>query len=125
MNGVKSSDRAWYAPDGRVGLMPIRGIKFVELPKVGQYVQALQPCGTGETSKATFSIYSPVSGKVAEVNHKAISDPSKISTDPYGTWLFKVAATSGTGHLKACKPYQIKITGSTSSHPKRFLRRPL
>jgi hypothetical protein len=40
--------------------------------------------GKIETIKATFSILSPVSGKVAEVNPEIDASPFLINQDPYG-----------------------------------------
>ena len=61
---------------------------FVELPAVGTVIVLEQEIGEVESTKATSSIYSPVSGKIVEVNTKLEDHPEYINKDPYGQgWL--------------------------------------
>lgn len=69
-------------------------IVFVELPKVGESVQFMKPFGTIEAVKAVSDLFSPVSGKVVEVNQALESDPMVINRDPYkGGWIVKIQVT--------------------------------
>ncbi|MBI4464116.1 MAG: glycine cleavage system protein GcvH [Acidobacteria bacterium] len=69
-------------------------IVFVELPKVGDRVEAGKPCGTVESVKAVSEIFSPVSGEVKEVNVALLETPEWINQDPHGkAWMIKVALT--------------------------------
>jgi glycine cleavage system H protein len=44
--------------------------------------------GEIETVKAVSDLFSPVSGKVLEVNQSALDEPAIINQDPYGEgWL--------------------------------------
>lgn len=66
-------------------------IVFVELPQEGDAVEQMQAFGTIEAVKAVSEMYSPVSGKVAEVNGALEDDPMVINRDPYGEgWMIKV-----------------------------------
>jgi len=66
-------------------------IVFVELPKVGETVQYMKPFGTIEAVKAVSDLFSPVSGKVIEVNQALDNDPMVINRDPYkGGWIIKI-----------------------------------
>jgi glycine cleavage system H protein len=66
-------------------------IVFVELPVIGTDVVASQPFGTIEAVKAVSDLFSPVSGKVAEVNGILEDDPMIINRDPYNEgWMIKV-----------------------------------
>ncbi len=48
-----------------------------------------------ESSKAVGDIFSPVSGKVVDVNKKLEDSPELINTDCYGAgWLLKIKASS-------------------------------
>ncbi len=48
-----------------------------------------------ESQKAVGDVYSPVSGKVTEVNTTLEDEPEKVNEDPYGEgWLFKVEASN-------------------------------
>lgn len=68
-------------------------IVFVELPKVGARVEAMQPFGTIEAVKAVSDLYAPVSGEVTAVNDALDADPAAINSDPYGAgWMIEVRA---------------------------------
>ncbi len=63
-------------------------VVFIELPKIGTDVEANQEMGEVESTKATSNIYSPLSGKILQVN-KALQDhPEFLNSDPYGEgWI--------------------------------------
>ena len=66
-------------------------ITFVELPAVGDTVEAGREMGSVESVKAASELYSPVSGEVIEVNEALRADPSLANSDPLGSgWFFKV-----------------------------------
>ncbi|MEM0079507.1 MAG: glycine cleavage system protein GcvH [Nitrososphaerota archaeon] len=66
----------------------LREIIFVELPNVGQKVKVNETLATIESVKASADVYSPVSGKVVEVNSKLIDNPELLNEDPYGEgWI--------------------------------------
>ncbi|MBA3045631.1 MAG: glycine cleavage system protein GcvH [Candidatus Thermoplasmatota archaeon] len=63
-------------------------IVYIELPKVGQDVEVGTELATVESVKSTSDIYSPVSGKIVEVNSNLENSPGDINTDAYGKgWL--------------------------------------
>lgn len=75
-------------------------IVFVELPEIGAQVTQMGKCGTIEAVKAVSEMYSPVSGKVIEVNSALDNDPMTINRDPYGAgWMVKVQV-SNPGELE-------------------------
>ena len=63
---------------------------FINLPEVGDEVVAGEPFGDVESVKAVSDIYSPVSGKVAEINEDVLDNPAAINEDAFGAWLIKV-----------------------------------
>jgi glycine cleavage system H protein len=65
-------------------------IVFVELPKVGDALEAGKLFGSVESVKAVSDLYAPVSGTVTEINEALNSAPETINTDANGTWLFKL-----------------------------------
>jgi glycine cleavage system H protein len=66
-------------------------IVYLELPKVGQRVDLGDEICVLESTKAASDIYTPVSGKVVEVNTKLKEDLSLLNEDPEKLgWLFKV-----------------------------------
>jgi glycine cleavage system H protein len=74
-------------------------VTFVELPEVGKELEQNDELGVVESSKAASDIYSPVTGKVIEVNTELESSPELINEDCYkGGWLCKIEL-SDTGSL--------------------------
>jgi len=63
---------------------------FINLPEIGDEVVAGEPFGDVESVKAVSDIYSPVSGKVAEINEDVLDNPAAINEDAFGAWLIKV-----------------------------------
>ena len=61
---------------------------FVELPEVGQDVDAGGEMAVVESVKAASDVYAPVAGTVRAVNDELADDPEKINADPYGDgWI--------------------------------------
>ncbi len=64
---------------------------YVELPAVGDELQAGNACAVVESVKAASDVYAPVSGKVVEVNEALADKPETINEDAFGDgWLFVV-----------------------------------
>lgn len=72
------------------GLEDIVEITSVDLPTENETIEADVVCGTIETDDGSLDIYSPVSGKVIEINQAVIDDPELIQEDPYDGWLIRV-----------------------------------
>ncbi len=72
-------------------------IVFVELPDVGSAVAQMKSFGTIEAVKAVSDMFSPVTGKVAEVNQTLDSDPMIINREPYEAgWIMKVELSNAS-----------------------------
>lgn len=72
-------------------------IVFVELPGEGDKVTQTEPFGTIEAVKAVSELFSPVTGKVVEVNSALDDDPIVINHDPYGDgWMIRVELSDTT-----------------------------
>ena len=66
---------------------------YVELPNVGDRVEAGTGCAVVESVKAASDVYAPVSGEVVAVNEMLADKPETINEDAYGDgWLFVVKA---------------------------------
>lgn len=64
---------------------------FADLPEVGIRVNAADEVCVVESVKVASDIYSPVTGKIVEINEELEEAPGLINTDPYGDgWLFKI-----------------------------------
>lgn len=94
-----SSDHEWVDVDGdvaRVGITDyaqdaLGDVVFVELPAVGDTVEANAACSEVESTKSVSDIFAPVSGTIAEVNDALADAPERLNEDPYGEgWLFAI-----------------------------------
>jgi len=66
-------------------------IVYVELPPVGDRVEAGNECAVVESVKAASDIYAPVTGDIVAVNEELTRTPELVNQDPYGKgWMFKV-----------------------------------
>jgi len=64
---------------------------YVELPKVGEKIEAGAGCAVVESVKAASDVYAPVSGEVVEVNEGLADKPETINEDAFGDgWLFVI-----------------------------------
>ncbi len=66
-------------------------IVYVELPKVGAGVTAMQSMGTIEAVKTVADLFAPVSGVVTAVNGSLEQGPDLVNKDPFGDgWFVRV-----------------------------------
>nr|WP_207667999.1 glycine cleavage system protein GcvH [Aminicella lysinilytica] len=66
------------------------GLVFVNLPEEGDDVVSGEPFADVESVKAVSDVFSPVTGKVAEINEELLDAPEKINEAPYDAWFVKV-----------------------------------
>lgn len=62
-------------------------IVFVDLPNVGENIDEIGQLAEVESVKAVSEVYSPVSGKVIEINEDLLDNPGLINEDSYENWL--------------------------------------
>jgi glycine cleavage system H protein len=91
-----TKEHEWVELDGnraKVGITAhaqseLGDVVFVELPAVQTKLNRGDALGTVESVKAVSDVYSPVGGKVVEVNTALEEAPETINADPHGTgWL--------------------------------------
>jgi len=96
-----SKDHEWVHLQGsraRVGIThhaqaELGDVVFVELPTVGAAVKKGGLLGTVESVKAVSDVYSPLSGKVVEVNDALESSPDLVNSSPHETgWIAVIEA---------------------------------
>ncbi len=64
---------------------------YVELPEVGQDLEAGGEMAVVESVKAASDVYAPIAGSVLGVNEELSDDPEKINADCYGDgWIVKI-----------------------------------
>ena len=74
-------------------------IVFVELPEVGQSLNAESDAAIVESVKAASDVYSPLSGEVIEVNSLLEDQPEIINSSPYEDGWFYKLSPSDMGEL--------------------------
>ena len=99
-NWLYSKEHEWVEVLGenrvRVGITDfaqnqLGDLVFVEIPQVGDEVTADETMGTVESVKAVSDLFSPVSGKVVEVNGELEDSPEVINSDAYGQgWMIVI-----------------------------------
>ena len=63
-------------------------IIFIELPSINDNVNKGDSIGTIEAVKTVADIYTPVSGKIIEVNSMIEENPELMNSDPYNNgWI--------------------------------------
>jgi glycine cleavage system H protein len=73
---------------------------YVELPGVGDEIQAGTACAVVESVKAASDVYAPVSGTVTAVNSALTDKPETINEDAYGEgWLYVVKPSNQAEEL--------------------------
>lgn len=66
------------------------GLVFVNLPEPGDEVVSGEPFADVESVKAVSDVFSPVTGKVSEINEDLLDSPEMINDTPYDAWFVKV-----------------------------------
>ena len=70
-------------------------VVHVDLPEIGKTVIAGDEMAVVESVKAASELFSPVSGKVSEVNNMIINNPSIINSSPEDEgWFIKMEMTN-------------------------------
>jgi glycine cleavage system H protein len=90
----------WVLLEGKTGTIGISDyaqdqlsdIVFAEvIVNEGDQVNKGDTIATIESVKAAADVYSPVSGKVTQINEALAGTPEVINSDPYGTaWIVKI-----------------------------------
>jgi glycine cleavage system H protein len=94
-----TKEHEWISIDGATGTVGITDyaqnslgdIVFVDLPKVGDTLEAGKIFGSVESVKAVSDLYSPVSGTVTAINEELKDAPEKINADANTTWMLKLS----------------------------------
>jgi glycine cleavage system H protein len=94
-----SKEHEWIKVEGtrgRIGIThhaqaQLGDVVFVDLPKVGRVLTALETFGVVESVKAVSDVYSQVSGAVVECNGELETHPELVNKDCYGKgWMIVV-----------------------------------
>ncbi len=100
-------EHEWVRQDGQTVTIGISDfaqdalgdVVFVDLPQVDTAIEQDQEIGEVESTKATSSVYSPVSGKIVRVNTDLQDHPEYLNSDPYGQGWIAVVEMSNPAEL--------------------------
>ena len=119
-----TKEHEWISVEGTAGSVGITDyaqgslgdIVFVELPKVGDELEAGKIFGTVESVKAVSDLYSPVSGTVTAINEALKDAPEKVNTDANGTWMIKLTVkdASELDKLLSAEEYETYVSEETA-----------
>ncbi|NPC94104.1 glycine cleavage system protein GcvH [Bacillus sp. WMMC1349] len=100
-----SEEHEWVKTEGdkvRIGITDfaqseLGDIVFVELPEVGDEIQADEPFGSVESVKTVSELYAPINGKVIEINEELEDSPEFVNESPYEkAWMIVVEPADAT-----------------------------
>ena len=94
-----TNEHEWIRIEGDIGYVGITDyaqeqlgdIVFVDIPTVGESLEAGEVFGTIEVVKTISDLFLPVAGEVLEQNEALEEKPELVNKDPYGEgWLIKM-----------------------------------
>ncbi|MGB7582496.1 MAG: glycine cleavage system protein GcvH [Sedimentisphaerales bacterium] len=117
-----TKDHEWAKIEGDIAIIGITDhaqnqlgeLTFVELPDVGKEVKQKGELAVVESSKAASDVYSPVTGKVIEVNKALQAKPEIVNDECYGSgWICKIQITdkATTENLMDTTQYEEYLKG--------------
>jgi glycine cleavage system H protein len=97
-------EHEWISVEGNIGTVGITDyaqnslgdIVYVDMPRVGDAINANATFGSVESVKAVSDLYTPVSGTVTEVNEILKTEPDKINSAPHETWIIKLELSNAS-----------------------------
>ncbi|OZM55993.1 glycine cleavage system protein H [Lottiidibacillus patelloidae] len=116
-----SEEHEWVKVDGNkvtIGITDfaqseLGDIVFVELPEIGDDIEADEPFGSVESVKTVSELYAPVSGKVVEINENLEDSPEFVNESPYEkAWMIVVELSdpSEIDKLMTAEAYETMIS---------------
>ncbi len=122
-NLLYSKNDEWVKIEGKTAVIGLTDYAQSQLSDIvyseicvsaGDDLQAEDTIATVESVKAAADVYTPVAGKVAEINDTVVDTPDLINKDPFGdAWLVKIENASGfaTGDLMDANAYKTFCEG--------------
>lgn len=98
-----TNEHEWIRLEGDVAYVGITDyaqqqlgdIVFVDIPSVGETLEANEVFGSIEVVKTVSDLFLPIAGEVLEINPAIEETPELVNQDPYGEgWLIKLKPTN-------------------------------
>ncbi len=109
-----TKDHEWIKMEGDIAIIGISDfaqdalgdVVFINLPEVGDAVNAGEAFGDVESVKAVSDVNSPVTGVVSAVNEELVDAPELLNEDPYANWIIKVENITAYEELLEAAAYE-------------------
>lgn len=117
-----TNEHEWIRVEGDIAYVGITDyaqeqlgdIVFVDIPAVGETLEAGETFGTIEVVKTISDLFLPVAGELLEQNEALEENPELVNKDPYGEgWLIKMkpANVKDIEDLLDAEAYKAVING--------------
>ena len=117
-----TNEHEWIRVEGDIAYVGITDyeqeqlgdIVFVDIPTVGETLEAGETFGTIEVVKTISDLFLPIAGEVLEQNEALEENPELVNKDPYGEgWLIKVkpADVKAVEDLLDAEAYKAVVNG--------------
>ena len=115
-----TSEHEWIRVEGDIAYVGITDyaqeqlgdIIFVDIPTVGESLEAGETFGTIEVVKTISDLFLPIAGEVLEQNEALEEHPELVNNDPYGEgWIIKLKPVnaSDTASLLDAEAYKAML----------------
>ncbi len=110
-----SNDHEWCLLEGDMATIGITDfaqsqlgdIVFVDVPTVGETLEAGEVFGSIEAVKTVSDAFLPMGGEIVEFNEAVDADPALVNKDAYGEgWLIKVKVSNPADYDALLTPEQ-------------------
>ncbi len=88
-------------------------IVYVQLPEVGEEVEAQDAVGELESTKSVSDVFAPVSGTIVARNDALDTTPELCNSDPYGEgWILEISVRDPAAleELMSSDDYEATVT---------------
>jgi glycine cleavage system H protein len=117
-----TSEHEWIRIDGDIAYVGITDyaqeqlgdIVFVDIPTVGENLEAGETFGTIEVVKTISDLFLPIAGEVLEQNEALEENPELVNKDPYGEgWIIKIKPVDAadSANLLDAEGYKALVNG--------------
>jgi glycine cleavage system H protein len=119
-----TSEHEWVKLEGDVAVVGITDfaqdqlgdVVYVELPTIGERVEAMKPFGVVESVKTASDLFAPIGGTIAEINDKLADEPQLVNDAPYESgWMIKIQPDDPAeiDNLMTAEQYVDQVTGAS------------
>ncbi len=81
-------------------------IVYIDMPKIGDQKKIKDILLTIESVKSAEDVYSPVNGKVVEINNELNDKPELVNSDSYKYWLVRIELSDDRFESMDSKKYK-------------------